>query len=291
MSESAQAGSGAAGTQQTGTPGSQQTPAVNGSATGAETPFSGLSEGTRKWAETKGYKSYEDIALQGMNAEQKMGSMISVPSADAKPEEWQGFYSKLPEAMRPVSDIKFDYKRPEGLPADLPYSDDLANASKQWAVEAGVPAKAAQVFHDGFAKWQAEQWQAQKDAVGKSVDAAHDELVKTWGPKDGEAFKIGVEKVNRTLKKLGILDSAKKLGFLLPDGALTDGQFAKAMAVAGDALGVLEDTIDHGSVPAGTNPWKTGNITQQSLLKKNDPATARRLVKEAGLDPANYGLQ
>jgi hypothetical protein len=291
MTDQAQAGSGAADAQQTGTPASQQSQADNGSAAGADTtPFSGLSEGTRKWVDTKGYKSLEDVAAAGMSMEQKFGSMISLPDEKAKPEEWdEKVFSRLPEGMRPVKDAaKIEYKRPEGLPADLPYSDDIANASKQWAVEAGVSPKAAQVYHDKVMGLAAEQFKEQQAKVAKSVEDTHDALVKEWGPLDSEGFKTKHAMANRALTKLGLADAFKGKGIILPDGALTDPQIAKAFSAIGEAM-FKEDTIlENGGASGGENPFKRdvkGSIvspTAISALIKSDPERAKRMAREAG---------
>src|SRR5688572_10116769 len=110
MTESAQAGSVQADASAAGTPAQPQTPPENGSAGGtAPDPFTGLSEGTRKWVETKGYKSPEDIAVAAQNAESKIGSMVSLPADDAPAEEWDKIMSRLPASMRrPESPDKYE---------------------------------------------------------------------------------------------------------------------------------------------------------------------------------------
>jgi len=297
MSEHADAGSVAADAQPAGNLANAQLASENGSAEGAAISWlNGLSEGNRKLAETKGWNSTEglDKALTSyVELEQRQGSMIALPAADAPPEEWQEkVLSRLPEAMRPApSPDKIEYKRPEGLPADLPYNDDLATASKQWAVDAKLSSAQAQVIHDGFVKMAAQQVAAQQAEIGKAVETTHGELVRAWGPQDSEGFKRKHELANRAMKKLGLVESYKAKGILLPDGALTEPQIAKAFAEIGERM-FREDTVDHGSVPTGVNPFKeeTKNVTQQSAIKKNDPTLARRLIREAGKDPRNFGL-
>ncbi len=276
--------------QSAGTP-AQPTPTPeNGSAGAGENPFSGLSEGTRKWVETKGYKSVEDAIAGGMNAESRLGSAITPPAADAPAEEWDKFYSRLPEQMRPVeSPDKLEFKRPEGLPEDLPYADELANASKSWMHEAKLSPTQSQAMHDKFVGYMAEQQKAQQEAVAKSVEATHDSLVKEWGPVDSEGFKAKLEVANRAMKNLGLVDAYKAKGILLPDGSLTDPQIAKAFQAVGEAM-FREDTIGADGVPGGVNPFKkdasgSRNLTEISALIKRDPTTARRLAIEAGENP------
>lgn len=261
----------------------------NGSAGAPETtPFSGLSEGARKWVDTKGYKSPEDIVSAALSLEQRLGTSLTVPPPDAPKEEWEKFHSRLPEDMRPVaSPDKIEFKRPEGLPENLPYDENLANASKPWMAEAKLSAKQAQVVHDKFAAYQAEQATAQQAAIAESVVATHDDLVKDWGPKDSDSFKEKLTVADRAMKKLGLVESYKAKGILLADGSLTDPQIAKAFHAIGEAM-FKEDVIGADGVSGGENPFKrdeAGKIKSPSAISaliNSDPERAKRMAREAG---------
>lgn len=272
-----------------GTPAQPTAPVDKGSTPDANTnPFSGLSEGTRQWVETKGYKSYEAIADTAMEQERMLGSSIRVPGEEATAEDWAKFHSRLPEQMRPVtSSDKIEYKLPEGLPEGLPYSNELADASKTWAVEAGATPAVAQAYHDRFVGYMADQVKAQQALVAQSVEDAHDALVKDWGTPDSEGFKAEKAMADRAMKKLGLVDAFKSKGILLDDGALTDPQIALAFAQVGKAM-FKEDVIDIGGVHVGENPFKGSNLTEQSALVKSDPERAKRLIRESGKDPRHF---
>jgi len=295
MSDQAEAGSVVAEVQPAGAPEKPAAVADNGSAATTETnPFSGLSEGARKWVDTKGYKSHEDVVSAALSLEQRLGTSLTVPAPDAPKEEWDKFHSRLPEDMRPVaSPDKIEFKRPEGLPENLPYDEGLANASKPWMAEAKLSAKQAQVVHDKFAAYQAEQATAQLAAVAKSVETTHDELVKDWGPKDSDGFKEKLTVADRAMKKLGLVDAYKAKGILLADGSLTDPQIAKAFHAIGEAM-FKEDKINADGVPSGVNPFKRGadgkipNVTAISALIQSDPERAKRLCREAGENPDQW---
>lgn len=271
-----------------GTPAAATAQADNGSTATADSLFSGLSEGTRSWVETKGYKSHEDIAKAAQNAESKIGSMISAPAPDATPDEWNKFYSKL---GRPESPDKYEFKRPEGLPPELPYSDDLAKAAKPWMHEAGLNPKQAQTVHDRFVGFMAEQQQAQKAKLAAAVETTHDTLVKDWGgPPDSEVFKKNLALANRSLEKLGLKEAFTERGILLPDGSLTNPQIAKALAAVGETMFAEDKIDDKGGGGAGENPFKrdaSGSVkspTAISALIKSDPERAERLAREVGED-------
>lgn len=272
--------------------------ADNGSAAeGAKSWFDGLSEGNRKIAEAKGWTkpdaSIDKVLTSYVELERQQGESLRVPAADAPKEEWDKFHSRLPEDMRPVAADKIEFKRPEGLPENLPYDEGLANASKPWMAEAKLSAKQAQVVHDKFAAYQAEQATAQLAVIAKSVETTHDELVKDWGPKDSDGFKEKLTVADRAMKKLGLVDAYKAKGILLADGSLTDPQIAKAFHAIGEAM-FKEDRIDGDGNPTGVNPFKRGadgkipNVTAISALIQSDPERAKRLCREAGENPDQW---
>ncbi|TPM53268.1 hypothetical protein FJ959_22325 [Mesorhizobium sp. B2-2-4] len=270
--------------------------ADNGSAAPeAKSWFDGLSEGNRKLADTKGWTKpeggIEKVLSSYAELERLQGETLRVPAADASPEEWKKFHDKLPEAMRPVASAdKIEFKRPEGLPADLPYDDGLANTSKSWMVDAGLNSKQSQVLHDKFAGHMAEMAKAQQIAIAESVTKTHDDLVKDWGPVTSEGFKEKLEVANRAMKGLGLVDAYKAKGILLADGSLTDPQIAKAFQAIGEAM-FKEDKIGADGVPGGVNPFKRGpdgkivSPAAISALVQSDPAKAKRLAIEAGENP------
>lgn len=278
--------------------GNSETPVVTGDNGSApvvtKSWFEGLSEGNLKIAEAKGWtkpdSSIDKVLTSYAELERQQGESLRVPAADAPKEEWDKFHSKLPEALRPIASAdKIEFKRPEGLPADLPYNEELANASKPWMAEAGLNAKQTQVIHDKFAGYMAEQAKAQQIATAQSVEKTHDELVKDWGPVTSEGFKEKLEVANRAMKGLGLVDAYKAKGILLADGSLTDPQIARAFQAIGETM-FKEDKINGGDAAAGGNPFKRNaagdrNITAISALVKSDPAKARRLAQEAGENP------
>lgn len=276
-------------------------PAVvdNGSAITSEAnPFSGLQdEGARKWVETKGYKSTDDVVKAALSLEQRLGTSITPPMDDAPKDEWDKFYLKLPEAMRPIESAdKLDLKRPEGLPEDLPWNAEAETAFKQWAAEDGLTAKQAQGQLDKFARFQAEQFTAQREAQAKAVTETHADLTKEWGPLDSDGFKTKLAMADRAAKGLGLVDAFKQTGVILADGSLTHPQIAKAMAAIGESM-FREDTIGNDPVAVGSNPFKRnadgklGNLSDINALVKNDPERAKRLAVEAGENPLMWGLK
>jgi hypothetical protein len=281
-----------------GNPAAQSPEAGNGSAAeGAKSWIDGLSEGNRQLAKAKGWTTPEslDKAFSSYAELEKLqGESLRPPKPDAPPEEWNKFYSKV---GRPESPDKYEFKRPDNLPSDLPYQDDLAKASKAWMYEAGLNPRQAQVVHDKWFSYAAQQQQAQREALKTALESTHDELVKDWGgPPDSEAFKTKLAMANKALDKLGWTDRFKKKGLLLEDGGLTDSQLARGLAVIGEMF--REDTIDGGGLPGtADNPFKRDangkirSVTAISALIKSDPERAKRLASEAGEDQRNWFSQ
>lgn len=269
-----------------------QPAADNGStATPAPSWLEGLSEDNRKLAENKGWKSPEDIEKvfsSYSEMEKAQGASLRVPKDDAPKEEWDKFYSRL---GRPDTADKYEFKRPEGLPEDLPWDSEGEKALKAWAFDAGVPPKQAQTILDGYAKMQADRLQAARNAQVEAVTKAADELTKEWGPADSEGFKQKHQLADRAFKKLGLLEGFQRSGIILADGSLTDPQIAKAFAAIGETM-FADDTIGNDSSVVTDNPFKgQRNISAISNLVKTDPQKAARLAREAGEDPRNWGLK
>lgn len=277
-----------------GAPEAQAAVADNGSAATADNdPFAGLQdEGARNWVDTKGYKTPEDIIKAAQSLEQRLGTSLTPPKDDAPAEEWDKFYGKL---GRPESPDKYEFARPEGLPEDLPYNQEMADVSKTWMHEAGLNGKQAQAIHDKFAGYMADQQKQALAAQAEAVEATHADLTKEWGPTDSEGFKAKQELAGRAAKKLGLMESFQKGGLVLADGAMTDPQLAKALSVVGETM-FKEDTIGNDPLAVGGNPFKRDNGGNRNLsginsLVKNDPERAKRLAREAGESPEKWGLR
>lgn len=276
---------------QTPPPGDQGSASGNGASW-----MSGLSEGNRKLAETKGWTEPEKFLSSYAEMEKLQGDSLRRPAPDAPKEEWDKFHTKL---GRPESPDKYEFKRPDKLPPDFAYSDDLAKASKQWMFEAGLPPDKAQGLHDQFVTLAAQQEVARQGALkaerDKAVESTYDNLTKDWGPPDSDGFKEKLSLADRALKKLGLADILKtEKPVLLSDGRLADQQLARAMVQIAEVM-FKDDTIDASVASmSGENPFKRGDDgrikspSAISALIARDPERAKQMAKAAGEPIENW---
>lgn len=93
-------------------------------------------ETTRAFAETKNWKTPEDVVKSYHNLEKIVGdksAALIMPGADAKPEEWGAFYDKLGRPGSPDN-----YKLPDAMKDDpamkafAPIAHQMGMTTKQW---------------------------------------------------------------------------------------------------------------------------------------------------------------
>jgi hypothetical protein len=274
---------------------------TNGAQTAVATDiFASLQDAeSRQWVESKGYKELGPVISDARYADKlkaELGDLkakaLTLPGDDAKPEDIDAFFQKL---GMPEKAEGYDFKMPEGLPADLPYDADFAKEFKAAAREARVPAKQAQALHDFYVKTFAAKMQAGAEAQAKAKaeaeKLAHAELSQTWGAPDSDTHKEKIGFVARALEGAGIKDEAVRMGIMDEQGFTAYPKMAQFLALAGERL-FREGTHHVGGMSFSGNPYAKGseNLTQQMLLFKQDPNKARALMAAAGRPPTDFGL-
>lgn len=265
--------------------------------------WSGLqSEDNRKTVAAKSWQSPEDAITSYRELEKHLGetkakSLIR-PGDDAKPEDWDAFYDK---AGRPKAPGDYSFKLPEGLPENFPYDQTSADKFKNWAHSAGLPPREAQRIHDEFVKDTAAQLQSHAEQSAKAVADAHEALVKgfgnpadAWGEEGSETYKRKQELANRALRQQGgseLIAELKAIGALGPNGEVKSPRMAMMLSKIGADL-YAEDTLYGGINNVGPNPFSdaTRDETKQGQIIRNNPDHARALMRQAGIDPKEYGL-
>jgi hypothetical protein len=254
---------------------------------------SGLSEDNRKTVEAKGWIGKgPDAILDGYRSlEGHLGKALVPPKDDAGPEDWSKFYGKLGRPEKPEA---YELKRPAEIPENLPYDAKTAEEFKVWAHEAGLTPKQAAALHDKYmGKW-ANAYGSVEEQRAKAAAAAHEEIVKSWGDPDSATYKRNQELANRTVRNTGgqeLLKELKDLGALGPNGEVMTPRLAAALAKVGQSL-YAEDNLWSGGDTNRINPFsdKTKNETEQGNLIRRDPELAKALIRQAGIDPKDYGF-
>lgn len=262
-----------------------------------DTLFAELDEATRNWVQTRHENSVTKLAKQAFEADKFAGSAVQVPKDDASAEDWDKFYAKI---GRPEDASKYDFKPPESMPKDAPYSEDLANGFREKAFSIGLSGKQAAELHDWFAVQQAEAMKTAQGTLASqtaaSVEAANAALVEAWGERGGEAYNAQLEMAGRFFEAIdekGTLGEAlSKAGLLGPNREVLVPELAIAMAKAGAAIFTEGSTLTEGDSLTGVNPFEgEGNLTAAMMLVRDDPHKARMMAKAAGANLADYGLQ
>ena len=249
-----------------------------------------LDDDTRTLVSQKGYTSPNDLGKAYRELTAKLGERVfEPPAADADPSEWDAFHSKM---GRPPAPDGYVFQLPQGVPENLPYDSNFATEFKSMAHTAGLSPRQAQIIHDGYVQKTAAQVGALQEQADARVEAAQQTIMKEWGAVDSDSYRRQVELARRTIKQFDLADSFVKAGLMEPGtGAVTDPKVAFAMARAGSKM-FAEDAMFSGPGAGIENPFsdKTANMTQQSLLIKNDPHRAASLIRAAGKKTSDFGL-
>lgn len=118
------------------------------------------------------FKSPVELAKSYVHLNRKRNDALAMPGEDAKPEEWDQFYSKLGRPEKPEA---YELKAPEGVQA----SDDLLKTFREIAHKSGMTPKQAQA---AFEAYHASN-QAAEAAYKTKVEEALGGLKKEWGEK------------------------------------------------------------------------------------------------------------
>ncbi len=248
-----------------------------------------LDDDTRQLVEQKGYKSPNDLGKAYRELSKKLGERVPEPPADdADTEAWDAYYKSI---GRPDTPEKYEFKIPEGVPENIPYDSDFATKFKNWAHKSGLTPKQAQSLHDQYVNDFAGQMGTVQEQVTEKVQTAHAAIQKEWGDAESEGYRQNVELARRAMVQLDLKDDLTGSGLLDADGNVTSAKVAFALARVGSKM-FGEDKMFGGPSAGIKNPFsdQSENMTQQSMLIKNDPGRAKQLILAAGKNPEDYGM-
>jgi hypothetical protein len=249
-----------------------------------------FNEDTQQLFRDKGYKNVDDLGKAYKELSSKLGEKTLAPPdpETGTQEDWDAFYSKM---GRPETPEGYAYKLPEGLPETTPYDADFASQFKTWSHEAGLSPKQSAQLHDHYMTHIANQLQVAAQATATRVSETHQAIMDKWGPPETEAYKRNVTLASRAVKHLELQGPLEEAGLLNDQGMVTNATMAFALARVGQKM-FAEDNVFSGPGTAPYNPFsdKSSNMTQQSVLIKNDPQRALTLIRAAGKNPKDFGF-
>lgn len=256
--------------------------AADGSTADATTWLAGLSEENRATVEAKKWGKADDVLTAYRNLETHASKALTVPKADATPEEKQRFWEKL---GRPADPGKYElaFKR-EGVPEGFTYDETQAINFRNIAHTANLTAEQAALVHDGYVANMVEGFKAQQQKATEAMETAHREIVREWGEPDSETYKTNSRLAATALRELGLADVMSQAGLVGKDGTVMNATGAKALARIGRELFAETTSGLQGAGGALKNPFESGeneNMTEQGKLYRQDPDKARALIRAA----------
>lgn len=213
-------------------------------------------EGTRTWAEAKGFKDPLAVVESAYNLEKlmgfdKAGRTIVVPDDKATPEQVSAFRAKLG-----VPEKADGYK----LPIPEGGDDAFAKTASSWFHEAGIPAKSAETLAAKWNDYAAAVAQQQEDAFHADTENGLKELQAEYG----EAFEQNVELGKRASKQFIPAKSDKERDAVL-------GKIQRA-------IGTKDFVRLFSSIGAGLAEHKNQNGEGSSMILT--PAQAKQQLQE-----------
>lgn len=225
-----------------------------------QSPFAGLSDDHKKLAETKGWKSLDDVFAS-------LAGPTDIAAYDAgitKPENAE----------------------------KIGYNDDFAKWLKATSLKHGVPVHVAKAYHDEFVTWAGEQvaktgadaGQAQAAAITEKVNKAGDALLNEWGQPNTPKFSRNLDMAMRAMNHLSpdLKGALMDVGVLVNVGGkemVANATIMAALAKVGAQM-YAEDSV-YGSAAVDSNPFDPASIdlTKQGQIIRTDKAKAAQLIR------------
>lgn len=209
-------------------------------------------------------KDIPSLAKSYVHAQSRIGSSISIPKDDAKPEEWDAHYNRLGRPAK-AEEYKFsEVKLPEGAKLD----DNLQKKFTGIFHKEGLSQRQADGVRKAFLEHQAIELTTKMAARNKAVDDGNNALMLKWGDK----FEANSRVAKEALAKFA---TPELIAALDESGAGSDPRVVEAFLNIGQRM--QEDNINPSS---GGNSFSANQVVQArdtiEQLKK-DPAFLKAL--------------
>lgn len=193
------------------------------------------------------FKEPIEVGRAYVELEKKLGSSVQIPKADASPEEWGKFFSRV---GRPDSPDKYELPE-EGL------TDELRARIRKEAYESGATPKMVQALIGTILEDAKARMQAEEKASEERFTASVNELKKEFG----DQYEANVQLANRALK--GLFPSAAQA--FIDRGFGNDPALIRDLVALGRRLGEDKLVVGNPAAPKETHPydWMRKEFVQQ----------------------------
>lgn len=252
---------------------------VDATTTNNDAPFfSGFQNADAKtWAETKGFKDPESLAVSSMNLEKLLGAdragrTVVLPKDENDVEGRKAFLSKLGVPDTPDA---YNLPVPEGG------NTDFAKTAADWFHKAGVPPQAARAVSEAWNGY-VQKAMADEEAAALAQSQQELEAVKgEWGQKFDENSELArryvkasgltgeqLTAIEQALGTATFLKTFHKLGTQLGEAAFTsgDGQGSGFNAASAQAKQQLHDLRQQRI---------EGKISQEEFLARSEALNSK----------------
>jgi len=150
-----------------------------GGAQTGETWLSSLPDELKTNPSLTKFKEPVEVYRSYVSLEKKIGEKgIIKPKDDAPPGDWEKYYTDL---GRPETPDAYEIGRPEGLPDEFPYSEELEGQFKKWAHEAGLTAKQTKELFTKYIQANISEYEKASKIIGEAKGKAEEILRSEWG--------------------------------------------------------------------------------------------------------------
>jgi len=138
-----------------------------------------LPEDLREDPTLKSIQDFPAMAKMLVSSQKLIGKdKIVIPGSESTDEDWLGVFDKL---GRPEKSEGYELAKPEGLPEDLPWSDETVEAFKSVAHKTGLLPKQAKDLFDWYNGAVVESYTAAEKEREDAYNGAVAALKKEWG--------------------------------------------------------------------------------------------------------------
>jgi len=210
------------GTQSQGAAVDPATDAGKGNTEATTTWMDGLSEPLKASKSLARYSSVDDLAKSYVELERKLGGKSEIPGPDAKPEDWEKFYSL---AGRPKAAGDYAIEPVEGFEPDPKFMTEFKERLFAAGISQSQASKIYAFLSEGASGGAAEQARE----IEKATAAQDQMLHEAWGAKYDEKR----EQARRFVLKVG---GESAIDHLEQAGATKDAIVMQLLAAAGEAV-------------------------------------------------------